>query len=113
MLVCLSSCDYLLDHFFKSVIFGLQNSITYLCDNYISNTDDNINVLLQNTISLVECLDSVINIRNLGNFTKIDSDVKLDLNKFLNKVFIQLTDIYPILAIKMVKSIQMLNLKTK
>ena len=115
MLISLSACDYLLEHLFKSILFGLQNSATYLCDNYVAaNTnDDDENILLQNMISLLECLDSIINIRNLDNFTKISSNIKLDLNKFLNTIFIQLTDIYPILAIKMAKSIQMLNLQQK
>ena len=115
MLICLSSCDYLLDHLLMSIIFGLQNSSIYLCENYaIERTiPENENFLLQNTISLLECFDSIINIRSLGNYTKIDSNVKNDLNKLLNTIFIQLTDIYPILAIKMAKSMQMLNLKTK
>ena len=113
MLICLSSCDYLLDHLLRSVIFGLQNCCSYLCDNHSRIEINNLNILLENTISLLECLDSIANIRNLGNFTKIDSNVKIEMHKFLNTIFIQLTDIYPILAIKMARTIQILNLKTK
>jgi hypothetical protein len=112
MLICLSSCDYLLDHLLSSILFGLQNSCSYLCDN-LSIEISALNTLLENTMALLECLDSIINIRNLGNFTKIDSNVKIDLHKLLNTIFIQLTEIYPVLAIKMAKTIQILNLKTK
>lgn len=122
MLICLSTCDYLLDHLFKTFIFGFQNMTEYLCENNNqfntkigkkSTNKNHLDCLIENSIILLDSFDFILNIRCLDNYTKISTCTRDELLKFLNSIFIQLTEYYPLLAIKMAKTIQLLNLKIK
>ena len=66
--------------------------------------------LYSNCRLLTNCVESIVKIRNLENFTPITSKLKSTINTALNEILIKLTDLYPLLAIEMTKIIQILAL---
>jgi len=104
MLINLSMCDYLLDFILDAMIVTLKTVSTYLRE---SEDKENNEALILNTSFILECLDSIINLRSLSYNTKINAELKKNLNELLNFVFIELSDSYPFLAIRIAKLIEL------
>jgi hypothetical protein len=68
--------------------------------------------LIYNCRLLTTCIESIIKIRNLENYTTITTKLKLNMNSILNTIFIKLSNVHPLLAIEISKLIQLLTLKT-
>lgn len=68
--------------------------------------------LIYNCRLLTTCMESVIKIRNLENYTAITNKLKTNMNSILNTIFIKLTNVHPLLAIEISKLIQLLTLKS-
>ncbi len=134
LLVCLSTCDYLIENLLNSILYALQTLIKYLCEsmNYcqsaantnITTTTKNTKehetqmmndlkpkneYLIENCVDLLDCVDKILQIRLLKYYTKLNSDLVLNLNKLIDFMFIHLTDVYPLLAVKLTKLLQILN----
>lgn len=114
ILIILSTSDYLLNSVLNSSINGLQIALDYLCDLNRSNKnkkEGEIENLSGNCIHLCDCLVSIANIRQLDNYTPISSQIKGNINKILNTIFISLTDSFPLIAIQLSKLIQLLAIQ--
>ena len=126
MLTCLSMCDWLLEYILNSILFGLENFIVYLCDFNSNSTttstghDDSVMIngateeaSIENCLLILDTFDSIIRLRLLDNYTCLNENLKLNLGKTLNLIFIKLTELHPLLAIQMAKIIQLLNIGVK
>lgn len=119
MIIIISTSDYLLNPVLFSIIKGLQFMIEYICSRkgtnllseYCQNTEAE-NIAF-NCWHLIDCIEFIINIRSLDNFSVINNHVKERVFNILNTIFINLTEIYPLLAIKMSKLIQLLDFGEK
>jgi hypothetical protein len=120
MLIILSTCDYIVDNLLDLVVYGLQNLTQYLCESIHSSLlpankehENEIKAkneyLIDNCVDLLECLDRILQIRHLQYYPKLSSNTISNLNKFLEFVFINLTDVYPLLAVRLTKLLQFLN----
>ena len=110
ILITFSTSDYLLNPVLHSIIKSLRITISFLCEQ-INASEEQIESTASNCIQLANCTEMIIRIRHLDNFNTINSKVKLNLLNCLNTIFINLTEVYPLLAIEMSKLIQLLNLK--
>ncbi len=124
MLTCLSMCDWLLEYILNSILFGLENFIVYLCDfnstTTITGHDDSVMInsaieeaSIENCLLILDTFDSIIRFRLLDNYTCLNENLKQNLGKTLNLIFIKLTELHPLLAIEMAKIIQLLNIGVK
>lgn len=109
---------------------NLQNVVDYLNDIYSQKTQktvaaqihvhsanaagektlepNKIETISNNCVQLCQCIHSIVTIRLLDNYTPLSDQVKIDLNKLLNSIFINLTNSYPFIAIELSKLIQLL-----
>lgn len=135
MLIIFSTSDYLLNIVLSLTIKSLQISIDYVCEklrtsrggiNYqqIQNGQaqidprqaeigEELECTAQNCSRLANCIEFIVQIRNLDNFKGINREVKVNVLQILNSIFIHLTEIYPMLAIQMSKIMQLLKLNEK
>ncbi|CAF0755373.1 unnamed protein product [Brachionus calyciflorus] len=123
ILFIFSTSDYLLNQIVFSIINSLKISIEYLLDmkrflQINSQLDDSsrlekqneIHNVSNNCILLTECLAAIAQMRLLEYYTPISDQTKIYLNNTLNSIFINLTDTFPIIAIKLSKLIQLISL---
>jgi hypothetical protein len=121
MIMIISTSDHLLNTVLNSTIKSLQISVDYICEMYKreNQPDQNremleeLECLAQNCSQLANCIEFIVRLRNLDNFSSINSQVKTNLIHILNTVFINLSDIYPLLAIQMSKVMQLMNLENE
>ncbi len=117
MIIIVSTSDYLLNPVLYSIIRGLHMIIDYICNGNRRQTsvDENADAenIAFNCWHLTNCIEFILNIRNLDNFSVINNHVKEKLYQTLNTIFINLTDVYPLLAIKLSKLMQFLNFTEK
>jgi hypothetical protein len=117
ILIVLSTSDYLLNSVLVSIIENLQIVIDFLCEKASrpdpANEKAELENIANNCIELCNCVDSIVKIRLLDNYTPINTQIRAHLTKFLNSVFINLTDTYPLIAIQLSKLIQLLSLSDK
>jgi F0F1-type ATP synthase delta subunit len=124
VLIVFSTSDYLVNYVLYFAIEELQlivdtiikmiDELNNECVNEIERSTKTryIQALFYNCRLLSNCLESIIKIRNLENFTSISNKLKTNMNSILNTIFIKLTGVYPLLAIEISKLIQLLTLKT-
>ncbi len=124
VLIVFSTSDYLVNYVLYFAIEELQliadtiikliDELNNQCVNEIERSTKTryIQASSNNCRLLSNCLESIIKIRNLENFTSISNKLKTNMNSILNTIFIKLTDVYPLLAIEISKLIQLLTLKT-
>jgi hypothetical protein len=74
-------------------------------------TDSEIEQIFHNSRCLIDCIESIIKLRLLDNITSLSSQLKQSLSQLLNSIFINLADIFPLMAIHLSKLIQLLSLK--
>ncbi len=121
MIMIISTSDHLLNTVLNSTIKSLQISVDYICEMYKreNQPDQNremleeLECLAHNCSQLANCIEFIVRLRNLDNFSSINSQVKTNLIHILNTVFINLSDIYPLLAIQMSKVMQLMNLENE
>jgi len=102
----------------NSTIKSLQISVDYICEMHQraiqtdKNTEMNndLEFLAQNCSQLANCIEFIVRLRNIDNFSKINGQVKMNLIHILNTVFINLSEIYPLLAIQISKIMQLMNI---
>jgi len=124
VLIVFSTSDYLVNYVLYFAIEELQliadtiikliDELNNQCVNEIERSTKTryIQASSNNCRLLSNCLESIIKIRNLENFTSISNKLKTNMNSILNTIFIKLTDVYPFLAIEISKLIQLLTLRT-
>ncbi len=118
MIIIISTSDYLLNMVVNSTIKSLQISVDYICEMHQraiqtdKNTEMNndLEFLAQNCSQLANCIEFIVRLRNIDNFSKINGQVKMNLIHILNTVFINLSEIYPLLAIQISKIMQLMNI---
>jgi len=121
MIMIISTSDHLLNTVLNSTIKSLQISVDYICEMYKRENQqgqnremlEELECLAQNCSQLANCIEFIVRLRNLENFSSINSQVKTNLIHILNTVFINLSDIYPLLAIQMSKVMQLMNLENE
>jgi hypothetical protein len=65
--------------------------------------------LIDNCVDLLDCLDRIVQIRLLQYYSNLSPNTIQSLNKLLDFMFINLTDVYPLLAVKLTKLLQILH----
>jgi hypothetical protein len=114
----------------NSIIYAIQSLIKYLCEsinNCVSNKvvltksdlKDNESLieeiklkngyLIENCIDLLDCVDRILQIRLLKYYSHLNSSLIDSLKNLIDFMFINLTDLYPLLAVKLTKLLQILN----
>lgn len=122
ILISLSTSDYLVNSVILAIVKNLQIAIDYLHEKSKIKPPNPImdekqqKIETENTahncIHLCSCIESIVHCRLLSNYTPLSDTIKTYLNKFLNTVFINLTQSHPIIAIQASKVIQLLCLNS-
>ena len=108
MLIAISTSDYLLNPVLGSIIVNLQIVTDYLCEPVGQKSPLEIESITSDCVQLCTCAQSILKIRLLDNYNPLTVQIQEQLSKFLNHVFINLTDCYPLIAIEFSKLIQLL-----
>jgi len=97
----------------NSIINTLQAVVDYLCEKSAAGKEKDpmeIESVASDCIQLSNCTQTIIRIRLLDNYENLGLQFKDQLAKFLNSIFINLADSYPLIAIEFSRLIQLLSL---
>ena len=92
----------------KFLINNFSNSSQKMWSNENTKKNAIIENLAINCTHLCNAVESIVRIRLLDNYTSLSNQIRTNLNKTLNMIFINLTDAYPLFAIQFSKLIQLL-----
>jgi hypothetical protein len=122
-MILFSTSDVLLNRVLNAALRGLEQAVSFILEKraYLRlnenlssslalNTEYEIGKTSENCFLLANSIQFIVRQRILKNFNPIGPQVKLSLLNMLNKIYIEITEFDPALAIQLAKIMHVLSL---